>query len=65
MRTWLINNLTGGAVESVRVLLDFDGLDLRAMRADKPLPRAEAVAVDFTVADGKLEFLSGAPPCRA
>ena len=64
VRTWLMNNLTGGAVESVRVLLDFDGLDLRAMRADKPLPRAEAVAVDFTVADGKLEFLSGAPPLQ-
>jgi len=60
-RTYLLKNLRGGRLSTGSVKVDFSPEDFVAMHAHQPLP-AEAVAVDFTIADGVLDYLPGAPP---
>ncbi|MGB6176989.1 MAG: AsmA-like C-terminal region-containing protein [Methylocella sp.] len=63
VRSSLLSRASEGTVENGTLRLDFDGADLRAMRAGHPPPDAK-VLLDFMVANASLAFLPGVPPLR-
>lgn len=63
VRSYLMSRASEGIVESGTMQIDFDAVDLQAMRAELPAPDEKAL-VDFTIANASLEFLPGVPPLR-
>ena len=61
VRAWLLNNFEAGTLKSGTIKVDFDGEALKRMRADRA-PSDQAVALDFVVTGGRLNFLDGVPP---
>lgn len=64
VRNWLMSHLQGGTFEHGRIDVNFDPVTFKYARAFKPLPDDSAVAIDFKLVDGKLDFLRGAPPLQ-
>jgi hypothetical protein len=60
-RTYLLKNLRGGRLSTGSVKIDFSAETIAALQAHQPIPD-QAVAVDFNIADGVLDYLPGAPP---
>ncbi len=60
-RGWLGDHLIGGTLESFRLAVDLDALDLRMMRAQHA-PMEDRIAADYTIKDVSFTFLDGAPP---
>lgn len=60
-RTYLLKNLRGGRLSTGSVKIDFSAETIAALQAHQPIPE-QAVAVDFNIADGLLDYLPGAPP---
>ncbi|WP_174513178.1 DUF3971 domain-containing protein [Methylocella tundrae] len=61
VRNYLLDHVKAGAVEKATLQIDFNAADLDAMRDEHP-PPDESLLLDFTVANGSVEFLSGVPP---
>jgi len=59
-RGWLGDHLQGGTLESLRLAVDFDEIDLRMLRAQMP-PMDDRVLIDYVVKDAAVAFLEGAP----
>jgi hypothetical protein len=60
VRGWAGDHLISGTLESFRMAVDLDDLDLRMMRAQIP-PMSDRVAMDYAVRDVAFTFLDGAP----
>ena len=60
-RTYLLKNLRGGRLSTGSLKIDFSPETIAALQAHQPIPE-QAVAVDFNIADGLLDYLPGAPP---
>ncbi len=60
VRSYLISHARDGIVEKATLRLDFNAAVLAAMRAEHP-PPDDTVALDFTVVNSSLDFLSGVP----
>ncbi|MGH6811849.1 MAG: AsmA-like C-terminal region-containing protein, partial [Methylocella sp.] len=63
VRSYLLSRASEGTVEKGTMRIDFDGADLRAMRAGHAPPDTK-VLLDFTIANASLAFLPGVPPLR-
>jgi hypothetical protein len=63
VRSYLLAHVKEGLVQKATLQVDFDAPTLAAMRAELP-PPDETVLLDFTVANGSLDFLTGVPPLR-
>lgn len=63
VKSYLLPRVREGMVEKGTMQIDFDADDLKAMMADRP-PPDHKTAVDFTISNASLEFLSGVPPLR-
>ncbi len=63
VKSYLLPRVREGTLQKGTMQIDFDAADLQAMMADRP-PPDEKSAVDFTIANASLEFLSGVPPLR-
>ncbi|MCW2282810.1 hypothetical protein M2323_000575 [Rhodoblastus acidophilus] len=59
-RGWLGDHLQGGIMESLRLAVDLDDVDLRMMRAQIP-PMDDRILIDYTLKDVAFTFLEGAP----
>lgn len=60
VRSYLLSHAKDGLLQKASLQLDFDADMLAAMRAEHA-PPDDSVALDFTVENGSLEFLSGVP----
>lgn len=60
-RGWLGDHLLGGTLESFRMAVDLDEVDLRMMRAEHA-PMDDRISADYTLKDASFTFLDGAPP---
>lgn len=63
VRSYLLSRTAEGMVQKGTMQIDFDAADLQAMKVQRPPPDGKA-AVDFTVTQASLDFLSGVPPLR-
>ena len=63
VKSYLLPRARGGTLEKGTMQIDFDAADLQAMWAAQA-PPDEKSAVDFTITNASLEFLSGVPPLR-
>ncbi len=63
LRGWMGDHLIGGALESFRMAVDLDDLDLRMMRAQHA-PMDDRISMDYAFRDGAFSFLDGAPPVQ-
>ncbi|MBB4196426.1 hypothetical protein GGD83_000197 [Rhodoblastus sphagnicola] len=59
-RGWLGDHLQGGILDSLRLAVDFDEVDLRMLRAQHA-PMDDRILVDYVVKDAAMTFLDGAP----
>ncbi len=60
VRSWFLAHWKGGVIETGKLQVDFDAAMMNAMRLQHA-PPDKAVAIDFTVSKGAVEFLPGAP----
>jgi hypothetical protein len=63
VRGWVGDHLIGGTLDSFRMAVDLDDLDLRMMRAQHP-PMNDRVVMDYVIHDAAFTFLDGAPPVQ-
>ncbi|HUO55660.1 MAG TPA: AsmA-like C-terminal region-containing protein, partial [Rhodoblastus sp.] len=63
VRGWVGDHLLGGKLDSFRMAVDLDDLDLRMMRAQHA-PMDDRVAMDYVIQDVAFTFLDGAPPVK-
>ena len=63
VRGWVGDHLISGTLESFRMAVDLDDLDLRMMRAQHP-PMNDRVLMDYVIRDAAFTFLDGAPPVQ-
>lgn len=63
VRSWFLSHWKGGLVEKGSLRVDFDAAMIKAMRLQHA-PPDKAVALDFTISKGVVEFLPGVPPLR-
>jgi hypothetical protein len=61
VRSYLIDYVKSGTIQKGTMQFDFNAADLIAMRAEHA-PPDESLLLDFSVANGSVEFLSGVPP---
>ncbi|WP_294534574.1 AsmA-like C-terminal region-containing protein [uncultured Rhodoblastus sp.] len=61
VRGWAGDHLLGGTLESARMAIDLDEIDLRMMRAQHP-PMDDRIAIDYTFKDASFTFVDDAPP---
>lgn len=61
MRAWLIGHTHGGVVRSATMSADYDQHALLMMRYNRP-PPDEALTMDFNIANGSVDTLTGLPP---
>lgn len=61
VRSWFLSHWKGGIIESGSLRVDFDAATIAAMKLQHA-PPDKAVALDFTVSKGVVEFLPGVPP---
>ncbi|MGO9428232.1 hypothetical protein, partial [Rhodoblastus sp.] len=61
VRGWVGDHLLGGTLESARMAIDLDDLDLRMMRAQHA-PMDDRIAIDYAFNDANFTFLNDAPP---
>lgn len=61
VRNYLLDHVKAGSVEKATLQFDFNAADLDTMRNEHP-PLDDKLLLDFAVANGSVEFLSGAPP---
>jgi hypothetical protein len=59
-RGWAGDHLLGGSLESLRLAVDLDDVDLRMMRAQHP-PMNDRILIDYTIKDAAFSFLDGVP----
>jgi hypothetical protein len=64
VRGWAADHLLGGILESARVTVDLDEVDLRMMRAQRP-PMDDRIGIDYTVKDASFTIMDDAPPIIA
>ncbi len=60
-RSYLLDHVKTGIIQKGTMQFDFNAADLAAMRDEHP-PPDESLLLDFTVSDGSVEYLAGAPP---
>jgi hypothetical protein len=60
-RGWIGDHAQGGVLESLRMAVDLDDIDLRMMRAQLS-PMNDRILIDYAVKDAAFAFLPGAPP---
>ncbi|MBN9082975.1 MAG: hypothetical protein BGP04_02125 [Rhizobiales bacterium 62-17] len=60
-RTFLLQHLIGGQLDTGSVRIDLDPAAMAALREGHPVPE-QALNVEFTVSDGVFDYLTGAPP---
>ncbi|MBV9077444.1 MAG: hypothetical protein JO048_08165, partial [Methylobacteriaceae bacterium] len=63
LRTYLVKNLTAGTVDQLRLAIDADPDDVRAMTSNRPL-RDQALTATFSLSDAKLQVVDGLPPLK-
>jgi hypothetical protein len=63
VRAWFLAHWKEGVIERGTMQIDFDAAMIDAMRHQYAPPDA-AVAIDFALSDGAVEFLPGVPPLR-
>ncbi len=63
VRAWFLAHWKEGVIERGTMRVDFDAAMIDAMRHQYAPPDA-AVAIDFALSDGAVEFLPGVPPLR-
>ncbi len=63
VRGWVGDHLIDGKLESFRMAIDLDDLDLRMMRAQHA-PMDDRVSMDYSIRDVSFTFLDGAPPVK-
>jgi hypothetical protein len=61
VRSYLLARAAGGMVEKGTLQIDYDAADLQAMRAQHAAPDSKTL-LDFTITNGRLNFLPGVPP---
>jgi hypothetical protein len=61
VRGWAGDHLIGGTLESARLAIDLDDLDLRIMRAQHP-PMDDRISIDYAFKDASFTFVDDAPP---
>ena len=59
-RGWIADHIQGGTLESMRMAVDLDDVDLRMMRAQLA-PMDDRILIDYTIKDAAFTFLDGAP----
>ncbi|RAI18122.1 hypothetical protein CH337_14885 [Rhodoblastus acidophilus] len=59
-RGWLGDHLQAGTLDSLRLAVDLDDIDLRMMRAQRA-PMGDRILIDYVVKDAAFTFLDGAP----
>lgn len=62
-RIWFLSHWKDGIIEKGTLQVNFDAAMMNAMRMQHAPPDA-AVAMDFTVSHGAVDFLPGVPPLR-
>ena len=63
LRGWMGDHLIRGTLESFRMAIDLDDLDLRMMRAQHA-PMDDRISMDYAFRDAAFTFLDGAPPVQ-
>lgn len=63
VKSYLLARASEGIVQKGTIQIDFDAADLRAMRSQRAPPDSKTL-VDFTISDGRLDFLPGVPPLQ-
>ncbi len=63
VRGWMGDHLLGGTLDSFRMAVDLDDLDLRIMRAQHA-PMDDRISMDYAFHDAAFTFLDGAPPVK-
>ncbi len=63
LRSWMGDHLIRGTLESFRMAVDLDDLDLRMMRAQHA-PMDDRISMDYAFHDAAFTFLDGAPPVQ-
>ncbi len=61
IRSWFLSHVEGGTIEHGTLRMNYDGAMIDHMRHQYP-PPDPALAIDFTVSNGKLAFLKDVPP---
>lgn len=61
VRSYLLDHVKQGIMQKGTMQFDFNAADLAAMRAEHPPPDG-SLLIDFSVANGSVEFLAGVPP---
>jgi hypothetical protein len=61
VRSYMLDHAKGGIIQKGTLQADFNAEDLAAMRAQHA-PPDESFVLDFTLANGSVEFLPGVPP---
>ena len=61
VRSYLLDHVKQGIMQKGTMQFDFNAADLATMRAEHPPPDG-SLLIDFTVANGSVEFLTGVPP---
>ncbi len=63
VRSWFLAHWQDGVIEKGTLQVDFDAAMIKAMRLQHAPPDT-AVAMDFTISHGVVDFLPGVPPLR-
>ena len=61
VRSYLLDHVKQGIIQKGTMQFDFNAADLAAMR-DEHAPPDDSLLIDFSVANGSVEFLGGVPP---
>ncbi len=61
VRSYLLDHVKQGIIQKGTMQFDFNAADLAAMR-DEHAPPDDSLLIDFSVANGSVEFLAGVPP---
>ncbi|MGA3303868.1 MAG: AsmA-like C-terminal domain-containing protein [Methylovirgula sp.] len=63
VRSWFLAHWKGGIINKGSLRIDFDAAMIKAMRLQHA-PPDKNLAIDFSVSNGAVEFLSGVPPVQ-
>ena len=61
VRSYLLDHVKQGMIQKGTMQFDFNAADLAGMREEHP-PPDDSLLIDFSVANGSVEFLTGVPP---
>ncbi len=61
VRSYLLDHVKQGMIQKGTMQFDFNAADLAGMREEHP-PPDDSLLIDFSVANGSVEFLAGVPP---